>query len=249
MYCPQCGTPNNDGAVFCLSCGQRMVAEASDPVPSATPVSAPVQSAQTEPVAVPTVKAVRKPLISKQLSISILFYFLLAALSFGLLFLLLKLFGMQETIGVYSLYDKDIHGYLTLKEFCELLIKGNSAFNPTVVSTAFAVGTNIAVYGVPTLAAAAFIASAVGGKKMASLNILTLLFTVLSSALIALVVPLSVLLVPDIKVGLAEKLVMLSGDVGDIVFTKLIIFSIVATVLAVVALVISIIANKRRSAR
>ncbi len=236
MFCPNCGTENKTGSAFCQSCGQRLQDEVA---PTAVSEVVPV-------ISQPAQIGVKKPLLSKKLAIDILLYFILAAVCFGMSFTVLKLYTVQEAIGVNSLFEKEIHGYLTVKEFCEMLLKGNAAFNPTAASTALAIGAYLFIFGTPALVALSFIGTALFGKKIRFLHILSVIYSAVSALFVALLAPLSKLLVPELIVAIAKQQVMLAGDVGALVYTKPIIFGVIVLLLTVASIVLTAIVNKRR---
>ncbi len=256
MFCSNCGTENKMGSAFCSACGQRLsetvpAPVVETPVEAAAPVvEAPVAAPVVEvPVAAPVVKKAKKPLLSKKTAVDILLYFILAALCFGVVFTLLKLFTVQEAIGVNSLYEKEIHGYLTVKEFCEMLLKGNAAFNPTAASTALAIAAYLLIFGAPALIALSFIGTAVFGNRFSFLHILSVIYSVVAALFVAMLAPLSKMLVPELTVAIAKQQVMLAGDVGGLEFIKPIIFGVIVLLITVALIVLTTIVNKRRLAK
>ena len=179
----------------------------------------------------------------------ILFYFLLAAAYCGLSVIMLTTFSNADAISANSIFDPDISNSMSLQDFCSVLINGNTFFNPTGISTALAVGMYILVYGTAPVAAVAFLSSVICKRKGFPMHVLSVIFSVISAAFLAVLVPVSVKLVPNVKAGLSAKLVMLKDDVGNFDYKLLIIFAALMLVMTALTIIFTSVATKRREAK
>lgn len=254
MFCPYCGTENDNGTTFCQFCGNELSATTATAVAPNIPIT-PANTTNTPSYTAPNTQAPAKPAKSKKtidikkLSLDILFYFLLAAAYFGLSFIMFIIFSKEDAISATSAFDSDISKAISLKEFCSVMINGNTFFNPTGISTALAIGMYIAVYGTAPVAAIAFLSSVIGKKKGFPIHLLSVFFSILSASLLAIIVPISTRFVPNLKIALAEKFIMLRNDIGDFDFSILIIFAALILVMTLLTIIFTAIANKRRETK
>lgn len=256
MFCPYCGTQNDNGAAFCRVCGGNLHTASAKPTAPAAPTAPFEPSAPGMPYS-PTPSTTEsasspdaaKSIDIKKLALNILFYFLAAAAYFSLSVIILTIFSNGDAISANSVFDPDVSKTMSLQDFCSVMLNGNTFFNPTGISTAIAVGMYIMVYGTAPVAAIAFLSSVIGKKKGFPMQLLSVLFSVISAALLAAIVPVSLRFVPNLKIGLSEKLVMLKTDVGSFDYKILIIFAALILVMTLLTVIFTAIANKRREAK
>lgn len=234
MFCPHCGIENNDDVTYCHSCGKEMFFPEE-------------KNTLGEGIS-PTKKTVKLklPNITKTTLITVLFCVLLAACYVALSLFMITIFTKEGTIGINSVFEKEVYKSISLKEYCNVLMNGNAVFNSTIVSTMLSIGMYLAVYGIAPIAGIAFLSTMIGKKKCFTLHILSVLYSVLSATLLALIVPISVRFVPNLKLAFAQMLVMHKNDVGKFEYNPLLIYAAIIVVATIISFVLTIVINKRR---
>lgn len=226
MFCHFCGKEIDDNAKFCVHCGENL-----DSVKEVT------QN---------TVVKEKKPIITKATIITTGLCLLLLVLYAGIAFLLIQLLHADDTILIKSSFDDDLVKTLTLKEFLDILLDGNRIFNPTMLSTSIGLGLSLFIYATPAFAALAFISACIG-KKTAAINTVFSIMSILSAIAVAIVTPISVKLVSELKLALAYNQRMLSEDIKAFSYAKPIVYSAIVMVLVIVTGIVTRILNKRRA--
>ena len=152
----------------------------------------------------------------------------------------------SDTVVVSTVFDDDVFGYFTLEGFAKLLTDGNKLFNPTAISLTLGISLHVLTYCVPIFAAISLIASYVN-KKSVSLHVLSSIMTTLYAALIAVIAPVSVWLIPNFKDALAVSLKFIMGDVAAVSSTAFIIVAGIMVGLVVIASILVGILKARRA--
>ena len=225
MFCPFCGAQLNDDAVFCGSCGGQIEAKPKPRKKASTPA---------------------KTIITKQNMITAGLFLLLAAIYAGITLILTQVLKMEQTITVKTLFDSEVCGYMTLQQFFALLKEGNSIYYPTTVSLAYAVGFQIFLYAVPVSCGVALLGMILT-KNNRSLRTLANVISGLAAALLATVVPVSLLLSPGLKNAVAMKTGVIFEDIDKITYTPMLLLAGGIVVLIVAGGIVSGILNRRRS--
>jgi len=276
MYCPYCGTKLEDNSVFCTDCGKKVnepqvqqtqttTAAGGNESPKVTPAVT-TQTAPVKSIPAPTPKAVppvipkpapapkpvkvkkeHKPIkINKKVIVTIILAIVLTLVYAAMAVIPFLLLDRADTVVVSTVFDDDVFGYFTLEGFAKLLTDGNKLFNPTAISLALGISLHVLTYCVPIFAAISLIASYVN-KKSVSLHVLSSIMTTLYAALIAVIAPVSVWLIPNFKDALAVSLKFIMGDVAAVSSTAFIIVAGIMVGLVVIASILVGILKARRA--
>lgn len=220
------------------------------PKPTATPAPKAVPAATPKPAPAPKpvkIKKERKPIvINKKMIVTVILLIVLALVYAATAAIPFLLMDRTETVVVTTIFDDDVFGYFTLKDFAGLLMNGNKLFNPTSVSLTLAICVQVFTYCVPVFAGIAFIA-ACANKKSVPLHVLSSIMTGLYSVIIALSVPLSTWLIPNFKDAIAVSLKFIMGDVASVSSTAFIIVAGIMMGLVVISSILVGIIAKRRA--
>lgn len=227
MFCPHCGKENDNKSVFCAACGIRI-----NESPAAPPQAVPAKN--------------YAPLIKKETMIKFSLASVLVLLYAGISIIFIMLLTFEDSITVNTVFNSSLSKDLTLEELLEILISGNKIFNPTPLSTALGVGLYALVYSLPAFALIALIGAFIGKKTFAFYTVSSII-TVLTAAIVTLITPLSVMLIPDFKQVIARSVGVIVGDVDNVTFVPIIIFVAIALVLLIAAGIVTRIFNKRRA--
>ena len=238
MFCPHCGSQNDNNSTFCGSCGKPL-----DPSPAAAPQTA----TQVLPKRVaPAVTKPTAPLITKEAMVKGTLAVILTLLYAGLAALFIMMLNFEDTIAVESAFDSGAGGHLTLKTFLDVLVGGNRIFNPTPLSAAIGIGAYILIYSVPAFALMALIGTFID-KKGSRLYVVSTIITAMASAAIIAVIPVATKLLPDFKQALSVNAGLIFDDVDNLSFTSFIIVAAIAVVLIIITGIITSMFNKRRA--
>lgn len=225
MFCPYCGNTCADGTVFCGHCGKKLN----------------TTTATTHPPAAPKIA---KPLLTKEQGIRILLLTLLAALYIGISLVFLLLSGAEEAITIQTLYDTSVEGHISVGSFLDLLINGNHIFHPTVLSTTLGVAMQILTYAVPVTGLMALLGTILK-KKTATLYVGAVVTTGLAAILQALL-PLSLQLIPGLKLALSASANLIRGDIDTVTCLPVYLLSGLAVLLVIAAGILTGRIKKRR---
>lgn len=171
---------------------------------------------------------------------------LLVLLYAGIALLFFLLLDMEETIALKTLFDDDVCGYLTFREYLTLLTEGNRIFYPTVVSTALGMGMHVLIWAVPVFGLLAVI-GAIARKGAGRLYTAACVVSSLTAVLTGLIVPLSMWLIPGMRQALAVSGGVIFADMDGVSVMMLLIFAAAALVLVIAAGIVTAMLNKRRA--
>ncbi|MBQ9742871.1 MAG: zinc-ribbon domain-containing protein [Ruminococcus sp.] len=272
-FCPKCGrslTPNaqttppqNEPAPVApaQSAPTAQAPVTPPPYPTNNAPQYPVNSTPQAPVAynnqkpAPTntpkpkkqkVKKEKSPVDSKKLLITCVLTLILFCLYALTSYIALALPSMEDTIIVSTISDSDNEIGITLGEMLSVMIHGNRIFYPTAISSALGTITYIFLYSVPVFAGLAFVGSVIN-KRATSLNIAFSVISLISAAVSALVVPVTVMLIPEFKQLLSINAGVVFNDIGKLSCTKLMIFAGLTVLLVIASIVFSAIVKVRRN--
>ena len=249
MFCPHCGTQLPDTAGFCSQCGQKVSKQPmpqTPPAPQApqipqapqapqAPKLPPMPKVQKKPKPPKPPKPPKKPKEKKSLRplLPIIgFGVLIAAIYIGITVAFILLQSMKNGIKIESLYAEEFVNSMSFGKFLTLLQKGNRIFHPTVVSTTLSLSLRALYWLVPVFGLVAVI-GAMMNKKTKRLCIVTSVMIGITALLTAVLVPVSLWLIPDLKYGLASQGGVLFEDLGSVSFLWPIIIAVIALVLTV----------------
>lgn len=213
---------------------------------------APQKNPFSFPKKAPKLESDKKPskfspekIFTKDNAINAALWVFLAGVYVCISLIFIYIFNMSNTITVSSAYNDEFVKNLTLQEFLKLLSEGNRIFNPTVFSKTISLAISIFFYSVPAFAGLALIVS-IFSKNNMKFNITSAIVSFLSSLMLVGVVPLSIMLVPQIHAALGVRLGLMADDISKITYTPLIIHAAAVMVFIVIALVVVKIYNRRR---
>lgn len=273
MFCPKCGT-KNENTNFCVSCGAQLPKPKAAATVATQPSRAVPNQNQAEvkpnntvvnpkPTAAfspqpafnqkkvqPKVKPAKpsmpsEPIFTKENMLKWGFCAILAVLYICISVLFITSFGMKKAITLSSAFNGSFEASITLEAFLKLLIKGNKVFNPTILSTTLGVLTNILFWSVPVFSVLA-LAESFSKKGNKIFNIFSSIISSLSAVFLALIVPICVNYIPNFKSALSVKTGIIAEDITNVTFTTFIIHAVVVIVFVAATVVISSILNKRR---
>ena len=214
--------------------------ETPAPVPPAQPPKAPKP---------PKVKKEKKPAdpgaLKKALG-NIALLLGLTALYAGISLLFLLYWDREDAVVTQTAYNSNICGYLSLREFVDLLLNGNRIFHPTVLSTALGVGIYGLSYAVPAFCLLALIGAATG-KRTTSLCVTSSVFTALCALMTAGLVPASMLFVKGLDQACALQSGVMFQDIARTSWNGPFVCAGIALVLMVGTIILTAILKKRRA--
>lgn len=245
MFCPECGNKLPDDAQFCAECGYAVK---SAPVQSAVTVN----DASADNAAVVYQAPPRQPM-SEESKLKLKFSFVLLLLYVAISLIFILTLGAKNGVVIKAEYVAadgvsvtEYDSGVTLNELASTMVKGNSMYNPTMLTSAIGVGMYIFIFAVPVLALVAFVTTCIG-KRFYSLHILSSVVSFASAAFMGAVVPVSMMLVADFKEMLYAEAGVFAQSVQSVGYIKLIIFASLAAVCVVASMVVTAMYNKRRA--
>ncbi len=191
-------------------------------------------------------KKAKSPVDTKKLLITCVLTLILFCLYATTAYIALALPSMEDTILVSTVSDSKNEIGITLGEMLSVMINGNRIFYPTAISSALGTITYIFLYSVPVFAGLAFVGSIIN-KRATSLNIAFSVISLLSAVVSALVVPMTIMLIPEFKQLLSINAGVVFNDIGKLSCTKLMIFAGLMVLLIIASVVFSAIVKARRN--
>lgn len=243
MFCPECGNKLSDDALFCAECGMRIEADAAPPLTEGADASA-YNSA-------PVTEAPPREPMSEETKLKLKFSFVLLLIYTAVSLVFILMLGAKDAVVIKAEHistagSVEYSQGLSLYEVANMMISGNSIYNPTVLSSAVGVAIYVFFIAVPVMAFVALVATYFG-KRFYSLHILSSVISFIAAAIMGAAIPVSLALVPDFNDTLVSGSGVLMNDVQSIEYTKLIIFAAIAAVCVIASMVVTVMFNKRRA--
>lgn len=255
MFCPFCGNNNPDAIKFCGKCGGNLQTfNKSAPTPTPKPTTPPTPKPTTppptrvtpppirpaKPAAPPKPPKEKKP-IDKQKVQQVCLQLLLVLLYSAIAVALLLFLHGENSIQVKPEMSQD----LSINQFLNIAIKGNRLFHPTVLSISLGIATLILLYAVPVFALVAMVGCFLK-QKAVKLHTVYMVASCTAAAVMTLVPPLALRLVPDFKQALALQAGALADDLTGVIVSPLWLLLLLLAVPVVASSIVLSVINKKK---
>lgn len=147
-----------------------------------------------------------------------------------LLFFALK---FEKGISIASTFNSDVIKNISLSQVLASMYHGSSAYAPTVASKLLAMTVYVLIYSLPVISLIMFVGTAVNKSK--SWHISLTVFSILSAAALAAVVPLMLAFASTTLNIISTDVSILRDDMGAVTYLPLILFAAGAVVFTVVS--------------
>jgi len=242
MFCNSCGKQLSENAAFCPECGKKIdkhesVAQTYTPVTPAEENGANGGTAVITAMQGETPKASKEravPQIDKNKVINVSFlcgiFLIWSLISFAFIYAI----NYGKSIEINTLFDDRVSKYVGLSEIVKYMYDGCSGYSPTGFSTMLSVSVYVMMYSLPAISLIMFIGMITGSSKNTWHTAMTIL-TVIYTAVLGAIMPLTLRFVPHIKNILAVEYSIIAEDIGAVSYIPIFVFVGIIVALIVVS--------------